>query len=48
MLYHTNGKYDNIIDNFEFECSRAKVKVTVPIFRKKNVIALALSFMDRF
>ena len=42
-------KYDNILMNFEFEGSRAKVKVTVAISRKKNiVIALAPSFMDRF
>ena len=30
----TNVKYDNILMNFEFEGSRAKVKVTVAIFRK--------------
>ena len=41
-------KYDNILDNFEFEGSRAKVKVTVAIFRKNIVIALAPSFVDRF
>ena len=41
-------KYDNILMNFEFEGSRAKVKVTVAIFRKNIVIALAPSFMDRF
>ena len=41
-------KYDNILNNFEFEGSRAKVKVTVAIFRKNIVIALAPSFMDRF
>ena len=41
-------KYDNILVNFEFEGSRAKVKVTVAIFRKNIVIALASSFMDRF
>ena len=29
-------KYDNILNNFGFEGSRAKVKVTVSIFRKKN------------
>ena len=41
-----NVKCDNILNNFEFEGSRAKVKVTVAIFRKKNiVIALA---MDQF
>ena len=27
-------KYDNILNNFEFEVSRAKVKVTVAILRK--------------
>ena len=41
-------KYDNILMNFEFEGSRAKVKVTVAIFRKNIVIALVPSFMDRF
>ena len=42
-------KYDNILTNFEFEGSKAKVKVTVAIFKKKNiVIALAPSIMDRF
>ena len=41
-------KYDNILNNFEFEGSRVKVKVTVAIFRKNIVIALAPSFMDRF
>ena len=41
--------YDKILDNFEFEGSRAKVKVTVAIFRRKKiVIALAPSFMDQF
>ena len=32
ILYHTNVLYDNIVDKFEFECSRAKVKVTLDIF----------------
>ena len=41
-------QYDNILNNFEFEGYRAKVKVTVAIFRKNIVIALAPSFMDRF
>ena len=41
-------KYDNILNNFEFEGARAKVTVTVGIFRKNIVIALAPSFMDRF
>ena len=49
ILYHTNVQYDIILDKFEFECSRAKVKVKVAIFRKKNiVIALAPAFMDQF
>ena len=40
-------KYDNILNNFEFEGSRAKVKVTVAILEEKNiVIALAPLFMD--
>ena len=43
-------KYDNILNNFEFDDSRAKVKVTVAIFFKKIniVIAVASSFMARF
>ena len=34
ILYHTNVWFDNIFDKFEFERSRAKVKVTAAIFRK--------------
>ena len=41
-------KFDNILNNFEFEGSRAKVKVTVAFFKINIVIALAPSFMDRF
>ena len=41
-------KYDNILNIFESEDSRAKVKVTVAILRKTFFIALAPSFMDRF
>ena len=49
ILSPTNVKYDNILYSFQFEGSRAKVKGTVAILRKKNiVIALAPSFMDRF
>ena len=33
ILYHTNDEYDNTLDKFEFERSRAKVKVTAAIFR---------------
>ena len=40
--------YDNSLYSFEFEGSRAKVKVTVAVFRKYIVIALAPSCMDRF
>ena len=29
-------KYDNMLNNFEFEGFMAKVKVTVAIFRKKK------------
>ena len=29
--FHTNWKYDNSLNNFEFEGFRAKVKVTVAI-----------------
>ena len=50
MIYlSTNVKYDNILNNFEFEGSVAKVNVTVAYFRKKNnVIALAPSLWTNF
>ena len=47
-LYQTDLKYDNIMDKFEFERSRAKVKVTAAIFRKKILIALVPSFIIQF
>ena len=31
ILYHTNVYYDNSLEKFEFDRSRAKVKVTVAI-----------------
>ena len=31
-LYHTNVEYNNILDKFKFERSRAKVKATAAIF----------------
>ena len=34
LLLHTSVKHDNILDKFEFERSRSKVKVTMAIFRK--------------
>ena len=41
--------HDNILDKFEFERSKAKVKVTVAIFFIKNiVIALVPSFIIQF
>ena len=40
--------HDNILDKFEFERSRAKVKVTVAIFRKIFVVALVPSFIIQF
>ena len=40
--------HDNILDKFKFERSRAKVKVTVAIFRKNIVIALVPSFIIQF
>ena len=46
ILYHTNVKFDNILDKFEFERSRAKFKVTEAIFRKNIVIALVPSFIQ--
>ena len=40
-------KFDNILNNFEFEGFRAKVKVTVALYlEKKIVIALAPSFLN--
>ena len=35
-------KYENILKNLEFEGFRAKVKVTVVIFKKKKNIVIAL------
>ena len=54
ILYHTNVKFENILDKFlkhilnkfEFEPSRAKV--TVAIFRKNIVIAVMPSFIIQF
>ena len=40
--------HDIILDKFEFERSRAKVKVTVAIFRKNIFIALVPSFIIQF
>ena len=40
--------YDNILNNFEFEGSRAKVKVTVAILEKNIVIARVPSFCCNF
>ena len=34
LYFHISVTYDNILDKFEFERSRAKVKVTVVIFRR--------------
>ena len=34
IFVHTNVKYDNFLDKFEFERSGAKVKVLVADFRK--------------
>ena len=48
ILHLTNVKYDNILDNFEFKRCWAKVKVTVPIFIKKNVITLVPSCLIQF
>ena len=36
--------YDSILDKIEFKVSRAKVKVTVAVFKKNIVMALAPSF----
>ena len=41
-------KYDSILNTFEFEGSRAKVKVKLAILEKNIVITLAPSFMDGF
>ena len=40
ILYHTNVKYVNILEKFEFGHSRAKVKVTVAIFFLKTLSSL--------
>ena len=43
------GSTDSLVLNgFEFEDFRAKVKVTVALCRKNIVIALTPSFLDRF
>ena len=34
LYFHTSVTHDNILDKFEFERSRAKVKVTVAVFRR--------------
>ena len=39
-------KYDNLLNNFEFECFRAQVELTVAVFRKKIVITLTPSCKD--
>ena len=36
IFFHTNVKYDNILDKFEFDCSRAKVKFTEAFLRKTH------------
>ena len=46
-FYFTRLNYDNILGKFEYKHSKAKVKVTVVIFRKK-IITLAPLFIDRF
>ena len=48
ILLHTNVLCDYILDRFEFECSRAKVNVTVAFLEKNVFITLAPTFMDRF
>ena len=40
--------YDNLSSKFNFQGPRLKVKVTVAIFRKNFVIALAPTFIDGF
>ena len=40
-------KYDNILNNFEFEGSRAKVKVTVAIFSSPEHEVLMVSYCDQ-
>ena len=36
ILYHLKFSYDNILDKFEFERSKARVKVTVAILEKQH------------
>ena len=40
--------FDNILDKFNIQGPGLKVKVTVAIFRKNFVIALAPTFIDGF
>ena len=51
ILCHTNVKYDNILDKFEFERSRAKVKVaTVKIlkFGTPQTIVIIVLKIEKF
>ena len=40
ILFHTNVKYNIILNKFKFERSKNKVNVTVAIFRKKTLSLL--------
>ena len=41
-------KYDNILNNFEFEGSISKVKVTVAFFRKKKTAVQCFHLLTDF
>ena len=43
-----NVGYDNISSKFNFQGPGLKVRATVAIFRKKNFITLAPTFIDGF
>ena len=46
MQLHMNAGYDNILSISDFQ--GPGLKVTVAIFRKKNVYALVPTFITRF
>ena len=47
-ITHINVWYDNISSKFNFQVVGLKVKVTLAIFRKNFVIALAPAFISGF
>ena len=48
MDFNTSVGYDNISSKLNFQGPGLKVKVSVAIFRKNFIIALAPAFIDGF